>query len=275
VYQGPANPILFKINILLTRVDFFSFLQAILEMHVPESVGDRGMWGLASLARRLTSKPVRPPASCRNLVVMLVGPRAACTQFVEWFAGGKMTNAGMGSEGSITVVSNGKRPRVETGEQAAGMASHCEAILSVPRVGKKFCVEEIPGSERRFDQITFIHPPVIEGSASGMEMGSSVSQALAELRGEFESRTNLKATFKEMDVDGSGSIELKEFQGAMVKLGIDMPGPRAERLFKALDVSGEGSIEYEEFLGAFRPPRTTYEYDLEEALDTAASRADR
>jgi len=60
----------------------------------------------------------------------------------------------------------------------------------------------------------------------------------------------------------------------MTKLGVEMSPAKANRIMAVLDVSGDGKIEYEEFLAAFRAARTTFEYDLDDAMEHAAASAD-
>ena len=47
---------------------------------------------------------------------------------------------------------------------------------------------------------------------------------------------SLASIFKEIDKDASGQIDVHEWTAALQKLGLDMPGPRAERIFNASHV---------------------------------------
>ena len=61
----------------------------------------------------------------------------------------------------------------------------------------------------------------------------------------------LRAAFRVFDTDGSGAIELREFEALLHKLNIHPPRGHAdvERIFAAADADRSGHISYEEFVG--------------------------
>ena len=60
----------------------------------------------------------------------------------------------------------------------------------------------------------------------------------------------LRATFNEMDTQGTGLLSLSDIQMALKKSGIVLPKRELLRIFKRLDFAGDGNIHYSEFLAA-------------------------
>lgn len=53
--------------------------------------------------------------------------------------------------------------------------------------------------------------------------------------------------FQTLDVDGSGALDLSEFQAALKMLGFDVPLVESHTRFKALDRDGSGAVDFDEF----------------------------
>ncbi len=246
--------------------------KSVLELHMPDLVASAEFWGLTSLARKLTTKPVRPPSSCRNAVVMLVGSHAQCARFIQWFSGTNMTHASHDTRLNMTVVRAAKTARVSRGNDPTSTPTmEMQHMLQVPGMTQRLYLEEIAGVEKRCTQISFILAPSIEGSAPDSNK-TSVAQVLDTLHGELPAAANLEKVFQEVDASESGHISADELEKAMVKLGLDTADGRALNFFKALDVSGDGAIDHAPLSAALKHHGTTYEYNLENALDAAAER---
>jgi len=69
------------------------------------------------------------------------------------------------------------------------------------------------------------------------------------------SQVQLKAVFRDMDKDRSGSIDVQEFKAGLEAMNILLACPITDvqigKLHKALDKDGDGVINYEEFLKCF------------------------
>lgn len=59
--------------------------------------------------------------------------------------------------------------------------------------------------------------------------------------------SQIDGMFKQLDEDGSGSIELKELQDAMKMLHMTQTGQSLIEQFKYMDSDGSGEIDFEEF----------------------------
>jgi len=70
-----------------------------------------------------------------------------------------------------------------------------------------------------------------------------------------KSQVQLKAVFRDMDKDRSGSIDAEEFKAGLEAMNILLECPMTDvqiaKLYKAIDKDGNGAINYEEFLKAF------------------------
>lgn len=93
-----------------------------------------------------------------------------------------------------------------------------------------------------------------------------------------EELDRLKTLFDEIDVDGSGAIDVGEFGVALGKLGKGhLEASEVQELFDAADVDGTGSLEYGEFVAAVAGPQRLARQaskaarDVMDALDTDGS----
>lgn len=57
-----------------------------------------------------------------------------------------------------------------------------------------------------------------------------------------------RQAFRLMDKDGGGTLDEKEFEHAMRRLGIGLSEAQLSRAFKAIDTDGEGGVDYDEFV---------------------------
>jgi len=261
---------------------------AIRELHLPSAVSQTS--GLERLARLLGagtggaaggSSKMEMPSSCRNLSIMLLGPRQLCSEVVEWYGGCKMADTGLSTKTRFTYVKAlppqqaGAAAAYLLGEECKGELGHMGNLAEQPSLLGSLAVAKVASFSPRMAQVDILHPPVVEGSPPSTGHTSILQEAMNDIRDALHNQADsLFAIFKDIDKDGSGEIDVKEWTAALQKLGLDMPATRAERIFKALDVSGDGEIEYGEFLAAFKPTMTTYPYDLEAAAEAAAASAD-
>ena len=58
----------------------------------------------------------------------------------------------------------------------------------------------------------------------------------------------IKETFKEMDVDGNGTITSEELQKVMKEQGEKLPEALINVMVAMADTNGDGKIDFEEFL---------------------------
>lgn len=58
----------------------------------------------------------------------------------------------------------------------------------------------------------------------------------------------LKAVFKEFDIDGDGWIQEAELRAVMGKMGQQPTDDELHAMFKAADTNGDGKIDFEEFI---------------------------
>lgn len=72
---------------------------------------------------------------------------------------------------------------------------------------------------------------------------------------------DLRAVFQSFDVDSSGTLSRKEFQGALHRLAPELTNEDIERLFDIVDIDKNQQISYTEFLVATLDPR---DVDIEE-----------
>ncbi len=64
--------------------------------------------------------------------------------------------------------------------------------------------------------------------------------------------TKLKQLFKKYDADGSGALDIYEFEEALADFGLFTKVSELQALHKYYDKDGDGSINANEFLKAFR-----------------------
>merc|ERR550514_2604013 len=61
----------------------------------------------------------------------------------------------------------------------------------------------------------------------------------------------LKDIFRQIDVDGSGSIDVDELMDAMLLFGVKATKNSAKKVLAAIDTDGNGTVELDEFLTFF------------------------
>ena len=66
----------------------------------------------------------------------------------------------------------------------------------------------------------------------------------------FHSEAELRRAFREIDLNGNGSLDADELRAHFEKSGLskDVSADELERLMAELDTNGDGVIQYEEFL---------------------------
>ena len=62
--------------------------------------------------------------------------------------------------------------------------------------------------------------------------------------------TSIRNAFREIDVDGSGSIEPNELRAAFRRQGIMLTDEETAAVVKAFDRNGDGRLNYDEFVAA-------------------------
>ena len=75
-------------------------------------------------------------------------------------------------------------------------------------------------------------------------------------------RYGIRKVFERHDADESGSIDAKELSGIMVELGVQLSDERRDEVLKQLDVDSSGTISFEEYLRWFEL------HDLQSEFDT-------
>lgn len=68
---------------------------------------------------------------------------------------------------------------------------------------------------------------------------------------EIEQERKVRALFKAVDKDGSGSVTPEELRGAMAAFGLDPHDPSYASILEQADEDGDGAITVDEFLAAF------------------------
>lgn len=63
---------------------------------------------------------------------------------------------------------------------------------------------------------------------------------------------DLKAAFKLLDVDGSGSLDADEFRNILMNLGEKFDEEMIEEMIRQADTDGSGKIEEDEFVAVMR-----------------------
>ena len=63
-----------------------------------------------------------------------------------------------------------------------------------------------------------------------------------------EEVTEMRAVFASFDADGSGKITVDELSAAMEKLGTPMPRDKVASMIREVDQDGSASVDFEEFL---------------------------
>ena len=67
----------------------------------------------------------------------------------------------------------------------------------------------------------------------------------------------MRAVFESFDADGSGKITVDELSAAMEKLGTPMPRDKVASMIREVDQDGSASVDFEEFLKVLERAKTT------------------
>ena len=62
--------------------------------------------------------------------------------------------------------------------------------------------------------------------------------------------TSVRNTFRDIDVDGSGSIEATELRAAFRRQGIVLTDEETAAVMRVFDRNGDGRLNYDEFVSA-------------------------
>ena len=93
-------------------------------------------------------------------------------------------------------------------------------------------------------------------TAEGDDMEESLKAALADpkLRAllDEEQITELQGVFQMFDVDGSGAIDITEFERIAIDLGEPLSHEELQEIVKDLDKDGSGVVSYDEFIRWWR-----------------------
>lgn len=68
----------------------------------------------------------------------------------------------------------------------------------------------------------------------------------------MKSRKELQTLFREIDVDGSGELDIYEVIGLAEKLGITTPPEEIGQMFREIDTNGDGMVSFDEFVSWYR-----------------------
>ena len=78
--------------------------------------------------------------------------------------------------------------------------------------------------------------------------GLKVSSKLKQLQTQLQSPEMIERAFKKVDLDHSGTLDVKELVELMALLGSTMTEPEAETCLMMLDKDGSGTVSLDEFL---------------------------
>ncbi|KAL1537332.1 Calcium-dependent protein kinase 15 [Salvia divinorum] len=120
--------------------------------------------------------------------------------------------------------------------------------------------------KKRITSSEVLEHPWIKGQASDKRIDSAVLSRMKQFRAmnklkklalkviaqslSTEEIKGLKATFKNIDTDNSGSITYEELKSGLARLGSKLSEFEVKQLMEAADVDGNGTIDYEEFITA-------------------------
>ncbi|XP_062605657.1 uncharacterized protein LOC134267471 [Saccostrea cucullata] len=96
------------------------------------------------------------------------------------------------------------------------------------------------------------------------KMNPNVKKSLYRLQSkdnENNTKDKIKAVFLELDHDGNGYLDEKEFSVALKQFGLEMTEAEVRQIFKAIDVDDNGKIVFQEF----------YDYFIEKILSEESS----
>ena len=81
---------------------------------------------------------------------------------------------------------------------------------------------------------------------------AAVSDGKRQLYG--QTLTDMADIFSSIDVDGSGSIDVREFRDGIRRLGLGLTEPQIQEMVMAFDEDGNGEIEHKEFMALVTAP---------------------
>ena len=105
---------------------------------------------------------------------------------------------------------------------AARRASHMPEVMGTPRGGAVFKRPELQGKRMSAEEVT-----------------------------------GMRAVFASFDADGSSKITVDELSAAMEKLGTPMPRDKVASMIREVDQDGSASVDFEEFLKVLERAKTT------------------
>ncbi|KAK3285208.1 hypothetical protein CYMTET_7179 [Cymbomonas tetramitiformis] len=135
----------------------------------------------------------------------------------------------------------------EIDEDGSGEVEPDEIVQSLKKQGVSITEQEVKKMITIFD-------PNGDGSID-LEEFSGVMKSNPEAKDWFSQLKEQKAmqdVFKEIDVDGSGEIDVDELITAMKAFGLDLPDEQVQEMFNEADIDGGGSIGFEEFVGILK-----------------------
>eukprot|EP00297_Palpitomonas_bilix_P004028 CAMPEP_0113902098 /NCGR_PEP_ID=MMETSP0780_2-20120614/21646_1 /TAXON_ID=652834 /ORGANISM="Palpitomonas bilix" /LENGTH=731 /DNA_ID=CAMNT_0000894835 /DNA_START=306 /DNA_END=2501 /DNA_ORIENTATION=- /assembly_acc=CAM_ASM_000599 len=122
-------------------------------------------------------------------------------------------------------------------------------------------VPSVPGGKTAFEaQQEHAHRPakVDEGIVEQKQIEMKKNLLVQMVRDKLQARIKtgpfqLRNSFKHFDKDGSGEIDLDEFECVLRDFGLEVKGKELETLFQYYDVDGNGGVDYYEFIDTMMP----------------------